>query len=259
MSSPDALRQLQEDFRREYSSDVRLANQSVIKGSGSPGALGDSLFNQGVRYGSVLQDVEPALPFFLGSRLAFELALTRPAKQRESTVYDVLYKRFAHNFGYFASSELVSRNELPADTTRFRVALSALQMAFTSRVLNDAKRDPASFRTTDFAAYLITFLALNAVARCWGFSVDPVVGEQIALLPIPSSFECLRQPLAALAQNAGDAEALANYRSAFRASIHPGAYKLGLIGGIRFTEAYIWSLAKESGRMTSALADLLVV
>lgn len=252
-----SLERLREDVWRHYAFDVRLANQSVIQGSGSPGSIGDSLFNNGVRYGAVSQDLEPALPFFSGSRLAFEFALKRPAGELKGTVHDTLYQRFTRNFGFFASSELLSRSEEPSDTTHVRVALAALQMSFTSSVLHDAKRDPTGFETGDFAAYLLTFLALNAAARRWGVPVDPVVEERIASLPIPKSFERLRRPLAPLAVGpVEDAGALEDYRRAFRAAFHPDAYKLGLIGSVRFTEAYILSLAKESGRVTKALVRL---
>lgn len=251
------LERLREDVWRHYAFDVRLANKSVIEGSGSPSSIGDSLFNDGVRYGAVSQDLEPAMPFFSGSRLAFELGLKRPVGKRKGTVYDTLYQRFTQNFGFFASSELLSKSEQPSNTTHFRVALAAMQMAFTSSVLRDAGSDPGAFETADFAGYLLTFLALNASGRRWGIPVDPIVEQRIASLPIPKPFERLRRPLAELAVGSGeDVGALEEYRRAFRAAFHPGAYELGLIGGVRFTEAYILSLAKESGRMTTALVRL---
>lgn len=255
----DPLTRLQADLRNEYAFDLRFANASVIKGSGSPERIGDRLFCDGVKYGSVLRDIEPALPLFDGSCLAFSLALKARARTAPATtVYDKLYDRFTLHFGQFASSELVGRREQPADTTAFRVGLSALAMTFTSRAFDDARRNPQGFETPDFANYLLTFLSLAAAARCWGVEVEPIVDERILSLPLPKSFERLRQPAVALIVGAAaDPGALEEFRRAYGAVIHAGAYELGLIGNMRFSEAFAWSLLKERGRITSAVVNLL--
>ena len=256
MSTPETLASLQEKTRQNYAFDVRMANKSVITGSGSPERIGQSLFSHGIRYGAVLRDLEPALPFFEGSRLAFELAIQRaPKTPHDGTVYDTLSQRFTMNFGLFASAALLARREEPADPAPLLVALSARQMAFTDAVFQEARTKPANFRNIDFATVLLTFLALQVAARFWGIDAG-ALDERIPALPLPKSFERIREPLVALLRDPSAEAALDAYRRAFRAVIHPGAFAEGLLAGIRFVDAYALSIVKERGRLTSALVNL---
>jgi 2-polyprenyl-6-methoxyphenol hydroxylase-like FAD-dependent oxidoreductase len=54
---------------------------SLIKGSGSPARMGDQLFSDGLKYGAVARDIEHAMLFFEGSRLAYELGHKLPLKK----------------------------------------------------------------------------------------------------------------------------------------------------------------------------------
>jgi hypothetical protein len=194
-----------------------------------------------------------------GSKLAFSLALKTPAKQLpDKTVQDTLNERFADNFLYFAACELVARQESPSDTTAFAVAVAARAMAFTSPILEEARRDSAGFETADFGGYLITFLSVLVAARYWNVPID-FVDERILSLPIPRSFEPLRKPLVQLiAGSEADAGALEDFRRAYVRVIHPAACRLGSIPNL-WEDAFAWSLVKERGGTTSAVVNLFDV
>lgn len=245
-----AMEALRETLRERYPSDVRMAKASEIRDSGNPAHYGDLLFVDGVRYGSVLQDLAMAEPFLKGARTAFELAL----QNGEQTPWE----RFTVHFGLFAAKELLSRNEIPSDTTHFEIAREALQVTFTEEVFRDAEQRPNTFRTPEFSTHLLSCLAMNAAARRWGLSVDTAPIDRIAVLPVATSFEPMLHALTAILrapEQQGEVDE--NYRKQFRAKINARSYDIGLIADMRFSDAYLLALPKEGGRMVQSLMRLM--
>jgi hypothetical protein len=252
------LRTLQDDFRARRASNLRFTTGEEIRKSRSPIVTASILFGDAVKYGSVLQDIEASRPFFEGAKIAFGLAETRPTESvAGESVYSTLYNRYLMNFGLLVSTEVLAGNERPSDVVRIGVARAALQMAFTEKVFADAKRRPQTFRTPEFSTYLLTYVAICLVSRFWGAPVQSVEFDRIIALPLAREFEPLRDALArCLLANEGDSSANEELQRAFREKVNPAAYEMGLIGNLRFTDAYPLSLAKEQGKLVSAVTRM---
>lgn len=257
-SNAEALAALRAKLQQRFALDAHAAKLSEVRTSTNPGHYGDTVLDDGMKYASAFQDLDMAKPFFEGSRLAFDMALQRPEKPRD-TIYETLSQRATVHFGRFLSNELFLRNEAPSDTTHFEVARAALQQRYTEEIFRDAERKPKSFRTAEFSTILVRALALTVTADIWGLPVDRDWVGRVAALPIAASFEGLRRPLVEILQGTADQEAAyEEYRQKYRARIHPGRYELGLIGDMRFSDAYVLSLAKERGQIATAALRMLI-
>jgi hypothetical protein len=253
----EAMARLREQLQGEHGFDVRmLTNRSVILGAGNPGMIGARLLENGIRYGAVL-GIAAAQPFLTGTLLAFDRATKLPAKSDPAaTVYDTLYERFLAHYGLFVAGPLSEARESPDSTAHFQTALASLTMAFTNYVGNEARTNPATFRTPEFASYALAALSLARLARLWQIAFDEAVIEQIGQIQLHKQHDAMRRALHAVVHSHGEAGEK-ELRNAFRATFRASTYKGVFVANLQFTHAYACSLAAFRGEMVSALTHLL--
>jgi hypothetical protein len=255
-----ALQQVRETLRPHHASDLSRADPSVVSGEPSPLGVGSRFFEKGLKYGAVLRGRAAYEPFFRATRLAFDRWLAQGAPPPAADAYGKLQSRYRTSFAAFVSAEVLADRETPDDTSEFARAVASMQMTFTERLLPAARATPDGFPTEESSAHLIGALGVSIVARLWDVDQDRRVVAALPQVPVHPRLEGLKDSLCRiLASSAPEAEIDGPaYEERYRAIIRPGTYRLGLVGGMRFAQAYTLSLVRERGRVMAALLNMFL-
>lgn len=141
-------------------------------------------------------------------------------------------------------------------TAHLEMALAALTMASTERIDREARKNPAAFRTPEFSSYALATLSLARVAQLWDIAISGDVVEEIAGIQLHQQHDRLRRALKAVVHDGNETNEK-ELQGAFRATFNVRAYRGVFIANLQFTHAYACSLARNGGRMLTALTHLL--
>jgi len=220
---------------------------------------GISAFQDAIKFGSVFADVARTQPFLRSAYTNLSKAVegAKYSASQESKE-DLANQKSGALFALLSTRELLEGREHPRALDELQASLEAISCILTEdRIDATADRELSRYELDDWARYLACYIGLQVLFRLWGGTPD---SSSVVPLSKSASSEKYKEMVTilaelALAPSVNEMD-FATFDRVYARHITLENYKLSIVDGFLFSDAYIFSVIRCRGALVQGVVTM---